>query len=438
MTHPDQDNRYAVYLGGHGEKHSLDEPGLFGLSALKHALEYFDDPDPHVRNRARIAVHSEKQNLGLTHFSQLLDDHPDETRWAQYNLAAALLAKTLPEEAGEQGSIDIAISKLETLIHVPEPENRKQKNHRVGAIKNALLLLHQYKGRDVLPYLANTLADPDKRIRAAAAIQLGSFYPEADLDLRPLVFELLQIGVQDRFVNVREAAARALKNYPDDERAIPLLIPLLTDGGGIVSIYAAEALSAYDDPQVLQSLVEAAQNAARYNSSVNLGLFCRNTFNEKHHAARPALMTLLLDAKRREHTSDIGGVALALSQIDAKEAVPLLVEILTKDSHDSLLAADLITALTKLGTEDALNTVKAEVVRIRKNPDYTKTTRSAVHALMCLYPICPFNEFVMLSQQLIENMKKSDKKSDRQKLRQFLTDINQPELDHLIQELSTL
>jgi len=244
------------------------------------------------------------------------------------------------------------VTEQNLLIRSPASLSPPVQVEIVSDIRGAHFLPFYLQGMDVEEYerptptptpgpadvarLIGKLADPDRDVRRAAALDLGYIGSPA----RDAVPALVQMLRTDPIGSVREAAAGALVEIdPGGPDVVPTLIEALGVGWSGLSIAAADALGV-------------------------VGPEARD--------AVPALVKMMLDA-RSVPTHEAAADALGNIGPDARDAVPALVDSLGADDAYGPVRSD-AEALGKIGPEAR----EAVASLVEALDDQRSTVRAAV------------------------------------------------------------
>jgi HEAT repeat protein len=148
------------------------------------------------------------------------------------------------------------------------------------------------KARETVPALRAVLADRRPQTRFSAAIAIAFIDPSAPEAL-PVLIEALK-HLEDREIDVSHAPRALARLGPDAKAALPTLTGLVTKG--------------WDDPAVFKALVE---------------------IDPEGKECIPALVSAL--NQKDYHVVDLAAKCLGLLGARAKEAVPALTEVITRD-----------------------------------------------------------------------------------------------------------
>lgn len=209
-------------------------------------------------------------------------------------------------------------------------------------------LIKQVEGRSC-PYMADhTFTDQDSRCKK-----------------RPFYYLPVLKGAPSRHVCLYWAAKCLGDMGTEAQPAVPALLKALREGpndydtgDGTIGTRStvAWALGRIGDPSAIPGLVEAVEHAKpsdRYSgenadshSVAARGAIAQalGSFGSQARSAAPSFMKMLQDGKSGVN-SDLEIAALALGQIGAKEAIPLLIDLLARRDRTAIRAAEALGLL---------------------------------------------------------------------------------------------
>ena len=197
----------------------------------------------------------------------------------------------------------------------------------------------------VLP-LAYLLTDENATVAAAASQALGKI-GVADGDI---VSRLLDVMRRGEYYSSRHAAnALAALGAP----AMPALLEATSYPGYGVGHHAAEAMALVSDPKAVPHLIDAMRRG--FESAVH-------ALGRIGEPARSASVDIsaILGRNRRTHSGMYA--AIALGDIHAEEAIPMLIEVLLDREASELTRTHAAKALGKLGSAIALPALEQAAV----------------------------------------------------------------------------
>ena len=286
--------------------------GALGAKAralLKPLLDAVKDPEPRVRASAATAlakIETDAKDVVPSLAKALLDSDP-EVRQA----AGQALRDIGP----------LAVDSLTEMLGASEPRDRM----------NAATTLHEIgaPAASATPALLKAVGDPEPKVRIEVIDALGAVTASYDA-IGPDLIRILQ---EERNPSVRDAAARALRNFgADAQPAVPALSAALTraldsgdDGDGFHATTLAETLGEIGPPAgtAVPVLIKALQSdhlRVPTAAATALGLIGAN--------ARPAIRQLTETLAHEEkkyvnvQAKPLAQIAQALAEARNTQALP--------------------------------------------------------------------------------------------------------------------
>jgi HEAT repeat protein len=238
----------------------------------------------------------------------------------------------LTEEVSYILSIHCMLKRLQKMLHSRSPNDRAQAAEELGQLGE--------EARSYVQDLIGALKDPERDVRAKAAVALG--FSEAPEAVTPLIQAL-----GDKESVVRSSAVGAL-SYLKDRRAVQPLIRLLDDQNNEIRDRALRALGRIGDPAAAKPLIRALEESdpyIRWGAAVGLGeLGCSE-------AVDPLMKHALSDEDPGVRWRAIE----ALGSIGDKRAVQLLLKVIEDEQEDPDILAAAGVALKRINIVDNAN-----------------------------------------------------------------------------------
>jgi HEAT repeat protein len=305
--------------------------------------------------------------------------------------ALPTLAGLVQAHAANSGLAEQAAAALALMGRAAQPaapqltDALKSRDEKVAAQAADALGAIGPESKDAVPQLRSLLSSNSLLIREHSADALGHIGPASVAVVPDLVKAL-----QDNSEEMRRIAAGAIGRIgPAAETAIPALIAALHDESGSVALHAAGALGQIG-PKAVPALAAAVKDPQRQHLAVMI-------LADMGPAAKPASKTLAatlagfegeLSERDHEFAREIV-VTLAHIGPDAKEAVPVLMKILTNEKHQ--VRAGAAWALARIGATEAVPILKKAL----ETDDKSNLHLAAPMALMVLAP--GNDEYIRLS-----------------------------------------
>jgi hypothetical protein len=198
----------------------------------------------------------------------------------------------------------------------------------------------------VTPFVIECVNDPDPRTRAAAGAALARLGPLSDAAITNLAAAL-----HDSSTEVKMAAAVTLgRNGPAARFAAPDLKALLHDSSSDVRIQAAVALWQIGGEGLpIEAITKTLAAEARKNSGIAIVQLYRVAPDY------PGMRSMLMYVLRTDRTTlrPIAALDLSSSGEDAKEVVPIILDLLEQSRGDSYSNTQYLQALEKIDPQAA-------------------------------------------------------------------------------------
>jgi HEAT repeat protein len=223
---------------------------------------------------------------------------------------------------------------------------RNKHNRARQYILWALQVRSVAQSEEVTPFVIECVNDLDPHTRVAAAAALAGLGPLSDAAITNLAAAL-----RDSSTEVKTAAAVTLgRNGPAAKAATPDLILLLHDPSSDVRINAAVALSEIGGQGLpIEAIIKTLAAEAQKNSGIAIVQLHR--IAPDHPGMRSMLMYVL--RTDRSTLRPIAALDLATHGEDAKEAVPIILDLLEQSRVDSYSNTQYLQALERIDPQAA-------------------------------------------------------------------------------------
>ena len=294
--------------------------------AIPKIIERLADKSPEVSEAAIAALGQLQAREAIPQFIELLS-HNDSNRKDEIIATVKVLGQLQATQA---------IPDLMVLLNAQDDEIREA----------AIIALGQLQATQAIPDLMVLLNAQDDEIRRAAIIALGQL--RVTNAIPTITASLTNTGKYNAPTLLRIAATQALVQLQGKD-AIPILIKFLFD----YDDYVREAvITAFVQLQAKEIVAPKLIEFLPYSDSINphaerIAIKALEQLQAKE--AIPVIIKFLADDKWREHEAAI----TALGQLQAKEAIPKLIGFLSS-SRDDAVQRVAIVALGQLQAKEAI------------------------------------------------------------------------------------